>query len=439
MSSGDQAHHPPAQRKSAEPTFQRPARGGATSHPALMPLQRMLDDSPQSRRLAALDHMVNQSPPAPVQRRANRTGLPDSLKAGVEQLSGLAMDDVRVHYNSAQPAAVQAHAFAQGSEIHLAPGQDRHLPHEAWHVVQQKQGRVRPTLQLQGISVNDDAGLESEATRMGDAAAHAAPSPDTDPRQVQALATGPAPALQRARKPAGFNSLEIGHAEDELFTNGLANCIAVIAWDRARSIGVMAHFDTLQAAQLEAADSDEEDEGDRPPRTFTFDTAPLERLRNQSLAKLASAPGDGGLAQENVEYRIGLGSLWDVAPLALSRPNLTAALQTVFNVAPVVTGAMMRFLPSTGDLSVLSGHEAQQFAAAWNGQGGDPIQYHAVPGAGAPDGDEDDDRVVANSDEEDMFGDFQQAVPQGENQQGEVGGPPGNTGANGGWAHFDDF
>ena len=27
-------------------------------------------------------------------------------------------------------------AYAQGSDIHLAPGQEQHLPHEAWHVVQ---------------------------------------------------------------------------------------------------------------------------------------------------------------------------------------------------------------------------------------------------------------------------------------------------------------
>ena len=74
--------------------------------------------------------------PAPT----NLTGLPDRLKMGVEALSGLAMDDVRVHRNSALPAQMQAHAFAQGTDIHLAPGQERHLPHEAWHVVQN--GRV---------------------------------------------------------------------------------------------------------------------------------------------------------------------------------------------------------------------------------------------------------------------------------------------------------
>jgi hypothetical protein len=98
----------------------------------------------------------------------NNTGLPDQLKSGIESLSGLSMDHVRVHYNSPQPAQLNALAYAQGSDIHLAPGQERHLPHEAWHVVQQAQGRVRPTMQMAGgLAVNDDAGLEREADVMG--------------------------------------------------------------------------------------------------------------------------------------------------------------------------------------------------------------------------------------------------------------------------------
>lgn len=35
--------------------------------------------------------------------------------------------------------------YSQGTDIHIGPGQEKHLPHEAWHVVQQKQGRVKPT------------------------------------------------------------------------------------------------------------------------------------------------------------------------------------------------------------------------------------------------------------------------------------------------------
>ena len=77
------------------------------------------------------------------------------------------MDDVRVHYNSSKPAQLNAHAYAQGSDIHLARGQEKHLGHEAWHVVQQKQGRVQPTMELNGAQINDDKGLEREADIMG--------------------------------------------------------------------------------------------------------------------------------------------------------------------------------------------------------------------------------------------------------------------------------
>jgi hypothetical protein len=94
--------------------------------------------------------------------------MPDALKSGIENLSGHSMDDVKVHYNSSQPAQLNALAYAQGTNIHIASGQEKHLPHEAWHVVQQKQGRVKPTMQMkQGIPVNDDAGLEKEADNMG--------------------------------------------------------------------------------------------------------------------------------------------------------------------------------------------------------------------------------------------------------------------------------
>lgn len=103
-----------------------------------------------------------------VQRKDHKTGLPDNLKSGIEHLSGHSMDDVKVHYNSAQPAQLNAHAYAQGTDIHIAPGQEKHLPHEAWHVVQQKQGRVKPTIQLKGIiNINDDKALEKEADIMG--------------------------------------------------------------------------------------------------------------------------------------------------------------------------------------------------------------------------------------------------------------------------------
>ncbi|WP_130735390.1 DUF4157 domain-containing protein [Flavobacterium sp. J27] len=107
-------------------------------------------------------------PSTVLQKKANNTGLPDKLKSGIENLSGHTMDDVKVHYNSSKPAQLNAHAYAQGSEIHLASGQEKHLPHEAWHIAQQKQGRVKPTIQMKGkVNINDDEGLEKEADVMG--------------------------------------------------------------------------------------------------------------------------------------------------------------------------------------------------------------------------------------------------------------------------------
>ena len=106
---------------------------------------------------------------APAQPAAKQTGggLPKTLRDGAQVLAGTDLSDVRVDFNSAKPAAVAAHAYAQGNEIHLGPGQERHLPHEAWHIVQQRQGRVTPTTDVAGVPVNDDPGLEHEADTMG--------------------------------------------------------------------------------------------------------------------------------------------------------------------------------------------------------------------------------------------------------------------------------
>ncbi|ASS48208.1 MAG: hypothetical protein CHH17_05545 [Candidatus Fluviicola riflensis] len=128
-------------------------------------LKDSANNSAQVQQLKAYQTMADQ---AIIQRQANTTGMPDNLKSGIENLSGYSMSDVKVHYNSDKPAQLNAHAYAQGTQIHLASGQEKHLPHEAWHVVQQKQGRVKPTMQLKGkVAINDDAGLENEADVMG--------------------------------------------------------------------------------------------------------------------------------------------------------------------------------------------------------------------------------------------------------------------------------
>jgi len=172
-----------AQRKAAPGQAVRPP--GATGH------DRRLGDLPLS---------------APSARpQAALGGLPPALRAGVEALSGISMDAVRVHYNSRRPAEVGAHAFAQGDHIHLGPGQGRHLPHEAWHLAQQRQGRVRPTLRVNGVAVNDDPALEREADVMGQRAVRTSPGLAPDPPRRQP--PGPATSQQVKISKTPQNSL----------------------------------------------------------------------------------------------------------------------------------------------------------------------------------------------------------------------------------------
>ncbi len=149
---------------------------------------------------------------APFQLKAgeNKTGMPDQLKSGVENLSGYSMDDVKVHYNSSKPAQLQAHAYAQGTDIHIGPGQEQHLPHEAWHVAQQKQGRVQPTTQMKGANVNDDAGLEKEADVMGAKSMQAGASSAPVQRKTEGAIDSSAP-VQMA-KPSKAKALSITDA-----------------------------------------------------------------------------------------------------------------------------------------------------------------------------------------------------------------------------------
>lgn len=110
----------------------------------------------------------------------NKTRLPDNLKSDIENLSGVNISDVQVNYNSDKPVQLNAHGFAQGNQIHITPGQEEHLPHESWHTVQQKQGRVKPTMQMKsGAKVNDDVGLKNEADVMGEIASKSLLNPSS--------------------------------------------------------------------------------------------------------------------------------------------------------------------------------------------------------------------------------------------------------------------
>ena len=166
--------------------LQKSPLASARAHPAPSPVRSSRQFASVPLPASKQDTSVTQAKhghPAPLQfsldripifpsSKQNNTGLPDNLKVGVENLSSLSLDDVHVHYNSTKPAQVQALAYTQGADIYVGPRQEKHLPHEAWHVVQQKQGRVMPRMQMQEIAINNDQELEREATLVGREVVH---------------------------------------------------------------------------------------------------------------------------------------------------------------------------------------------------------------------------------------------------------------------------
>ncbi|GKS64119.1 hypothetical protein YTPLAS72_14230 [Nitrospira sp.] len=130
--------------------------------------------------------------------------MPPLLTQNLERASGLDLSDVQVYRNSPQPALLDAEATAQGRQNHLGPGAEPYLPHEAWHVVQQMQGRVAARGDLNGININDDVDLEVEADRMGERLSHAAHHAGEPHRQVnEAGHTGASHTVQRKIRTGG--------------------------------------------------------------------------------------------------------------------------------------------------------------------------------------------------------------------------------------------
>lgn len=109
--------------------------------------------------------VIQKAEERPKRQGPNLTGIPAQMKMDFERRSGLSFDDVRVHYNSDKPARIGALAYTQGTQVYMGPGQNRHLGHELVHVVQQKQGVVKPTGTKNNLWVNEEARLEEQASR----------------------------------------------------------------------------------------------------------------------------------------------------------------------------------------------------------------------------------------------------------------------------------
>jgi hypothetical protein len=121
------------QRNVARPPAAVPARRAAA--PAARAVLQRAQSNAQTVTPAEWQRLQRQAGNRAVSRlaapAAGAQRLPENLKTGLESLAPVSLDSVSVHYNSTQPARVRALAYAQGRDIHLAPGQEQHLPHEA--------------------------------------------------------------------------------------------------------------------------------------------------------------------------------------------------------------------------------------------------------------------------------------------------------------------
>lgn len=109
----------------------------------------------------------------PLRPKAGGLPLPSDVRTKMETAFSADFSDVRVHIGH-EATSLGAIAYTWGTNIHFAPGQynphtlqgQKLLGHELWHVLQQKQGRVRNPFGG-GVAVVQDHALEAEADRMG--------------------------------------------------------------------------------------------------------------------------------------------------------------------------------------------------------------------------------------------------------------------------------
>ncbi len=132
--------------------------------------------SPQTMHLRAIGNMTAQRMPADGMDQASPTTDVRAMgNEAIQERDIYDFSDVRVHKESVSAVKLGALAYTQGDDIHFAPGQYKPhtnegkmiINHELGHVIQQRQGFVRPTRTIHGTPVNDNHILESEAARLG--------------------------------------------------------------------------------------------------------------------------------------------------------------------------------------------------------------------------------------------------------------------------------
>ncbi|GAB1533024.1 MULTISPECIES: DUF4157 domain-containing protein [Brevibacillus] len=174
-------------KPSMDATHEKP--GAPVSRPMLQMNQVQRKASHSSHILSLQKTLGNQAvqrmlAKTPLQKSENLSSssgrsLPDSVQAKMENAFHTDFSDVQIHPESSVASHIGAVAFAQGNDIHFAPGTyqpetqsgQQLLGHELTHVVQQRQGRVKANVPDSSLPINDDPALEAEADRYGSLAA----------------------------------------------------------------------------------------------------------------------------------------------------------------------------------------------------------------------------------------------------------------------------
>lgn len=158
-----------------------------------------------------------------IQRRVD----PEDLRrlGPVRSMEHLAVDNVRVHNNSARAAEFFGRSFTHRSDPHFPrPLEEDRIPHEAWHAAPRRLGRVRPTVQLKLAVGPANDHYEQEADRVAASVMSESGAPqiqrqeeEDETIQTKSIASTITPLIQRQE----LNEDEENEAEDTIQTKPL--------------------------------------------------------------------------------------------------------------------------------------------------------------------------------------------------------------------------
>ncbi|MGH1336002.1 MAG: hypothetical protein ACRBFS_07720 [Aureispira sp.] len=178
--------------------------------------------------------------------KPNKTGIPNALKASIEYMSQVSLDDVRVHYNSDKPATIGANAYAKYPDIYIAPGQEKHLSEELWHIVQQLKDNVAATNQIEGTPINDQKVFEEDAKKQG-SLAQKTTAPTTLPKEETSIKAPSKEVAQLNDDDEEEEETELQRQVNDLVTNDKWNDRALV-----KAIGEQSWNDIKEAWDLVA-------------------------------------------------------------------------------------------------------------------------------------------------------------------------------------------